>query len=129
MFARSMALRTPHAFIELNRFNERCCNDAGQLAWPLRWSCHDLRLDHNDSAKRTYESVERLGWIEVLVAVDYSQKLVTEVRGGGGQYKRLHRHFTLSKWLENNVEGLRFHLFLPWFNNRLRHAARSSISI
>ena len=92
-----MSLRTPHAFIELNRFNEPCCNVAGELAWPLSSSRNILRLDHDDCAKRSYESIERLGWIELLVAVDYSQKLVTEVRSGGGQYKRLLRHSILSK--------------------------------
>jgi hypothetical protein len=86
-----MPLRTPHTFIELNRFNDVCCNIAGQLAWPLSSSRHNLRLDHDDCAKHTYESVEHLGWIEVLVAVDYLQKLVTEVLSGGGQDTRLWR--------------------------------------
>ncbi len=67
-----MSLRTTHTFIQLNRFNEVCCNVAGQFAWPLSTSRHNLRFDQYDCAKHTYESVECLGWIEVLVAVDYS---------------------------------------------------------
>src|SRR6516165_1875144 len=125
MFARSMTLRTSDAFIKLNRFNKPCCNVAGQLAWRLSSSRHNLRLDHDDCAKRSYESIERLGWIELLVAVDYSQKLVTEVRSGGGQYKRLLRHFTLSEWLKNNVEGSRFHLD-PALVQRLSCGARQT---